>query len=64
MRALAEFGIAGVPTNVALLQAVLQAPGLGTLDVGWVDAHAAELATARASSALGGAALSRAGSGA
>ena len=64
VRALAEFGIAGVPTNVALLQAVLQAPGLGTLDVGWVDAHAAELATARASSALGGAALSRAGSGA
>ena len=44
VRALAEFDIAGVPTNTALLQALLQAPGLGTLDVGWVDAHAAELA--------------------
>ena len=44
MRALAEFDIAGVPTNAALLQAVLRAPGLGTHDVGWVDAHAAELA--------------------
>jgi acetyl/propionyl-CoA carboxylase alpha subunit/acetyl-CoA carboxylase carboxyltransferase component len=43
VRALAEFDIAGVPVNVALLQAVLQAPGLGTHDVGWVDAHAAEL---------------------
>ena len=44
VRALAEFDIAGVPTNTALLQALLRAPGLGTLDVGWVDAHAAELA--------------------
>ena len=43
VRALAEFDIAGVPANAALLQAVLQAPGLGTHDVGWVDAHAAEL---------------------
>jgi acetyl/propionyl-CoA carboxylase alpha subunit/acetyl-CoA carboxylase carboxyltransferase component len=45
-RALAEFDIAGVPVNVALLQALLQAPGLGTHDVGWVDAHAADLAAA------------------
>jgi len=47
-RALAEFDIAGVPTNVPLLQALLQAPGLGALDVAWVDAHAAELADAGA----------------
>ena len=50
LRALAEFDIAGVPTNVALLrtllQAFLQAPEPGAFDVGWVDAHAAELATA------------------
>ena len=50
MRALAEFDIAGVPTNVAqlkaLLQTLLQTPGLGTLEVGWVDAHAAELVAA------------------
>ncbi|HYX57900.1 MAG TPA: biotin carboxylase N-terminal domain-containing protein, partial [Streptosporangiaceae bacterium] len=44
VRALAEFDIAGVPANTALLRAVLQAPGLGTHDVGWIDAHAAELA--------------------
>ncbi|HMI27471.1 MAG TPA: biotin carboxylase N-terminal domain-containing protein, partial [Streptosporangiaceae bacterium] len=44
VRALAEFDIAGVPVNVPLLQALLQAPGLGTLDTSWVDAHAAELA--------------------
>ena len=44
VRALAEFDIAGVPTNVALLRALLRQPGLGTLDVGYVDAHAAELA--------------------
>ena len=47
VRALAEFDIAGVPTNVAwlqaLLRAVLQAPWPGLFDVGWVDAHAAEL---------------------
>ena len=30
VRALAEFDIAGVPVNTGLLQAVLQAPGLGT----------------------------------
>jgi acetyl/propionyl-CoA carboxylase alpha subunit/acetyl-CoA carboxylase carboxyltransferase component len=46
VRALAEFDIAGVPVNLALLQALLQAPGLGTHDVGWVDAHAADLAAA------------------
>ena len=46
IRALAEFDIGGVPTNVALLQAVLQAPGPGVFDVGWVDAHAAELVPA------------------
>jgi acetyl/propionyl-CoA carboxylase alpha subunit/acetyl-CoA carboxylase carboxyltransferase component len=46
VRALAEFDIAGVPVNVALLQALLQAPGLGTHDVGWVGAHAADLAAA------------------
>ena len=50
LRALAEFDIAGVPTNVALLQAllraVLQAPGPGVFEVGWVDAHAAELVAA------------------
>jgi len=43
VRALAEFDIAGVPTNTALLRAVLQAPGLGAHDVGWIDAHAPEL---------------------
>ena len=43
-RALAEFDIAGVPTNVALLQALLRLPGLGAIEAGWVDAHAAELA--------------------
>ena len=32
VRALAEFDIAGVPVNTGLLRAVLQAPGLGTLD--------------------------------
>ena len=46
VRALAEFDIAGVPVNVALLQALLQEPGLGRLEVGWVDAHAAALAAA------------------
>jgi acetyl/propionyl-CoA carboxylase alpha subunit/acetyl-CoA carboxylase carboxyltransferase component len=46
VRALAEFDIAGVPVNVALLQALLQAPGLGTHDVGWVDAHTADLTAA------------------
>src|SRR6266516_2139452 len=44
VRALAEFDIAGVPANAGLLQALLQALGLGTFDVGWVDAHVAELA--------------------
>ena len=54
VRALAEFDIAGVPVNTGLLQALLQAPGLGTLDVAyvdehwvdkhWVDAHVPELA--------------------
>ena len=48
--ALAEFDIAGVPTNVGLLQAllraILQGPGLGVFEVGWVDAHAAELVAA------------------
>jgi acetyl/propionyl-CoA carboxylase alpha subunit/acetyl-CoA carboxylase carboxyltransferase component len=53
VRALAEFDIAGAPTNVGLLQAllktaVLQEPGLGTFEVGWVDAHATELAAASA----------------
>jgi acetyl/propionyl-CoA carboxylase alpha subunit/acetyl-CoA carboxylase carboxyltransferase component len=47
VRALAEFDLAGVPVNLALLQALLQAPGLGTLDVGWADAHAVDLAAAR-----------------
>jgi acetyl/propionyl-CoA carboxylase alpha subunit/acetyl-CoA carboxylase carboxyltransferase component len=46
VRALADFDIAGVPVNIALLQAILRAPGLGTHDTGWVDAHAAELAGA------------------
>ena len=44
VRALAEFDIAGVPTNAGLLQALLRVPGLGTLDAGYFDAHAAELA--------------------
>ena len=48
VRALAEFDIAGVPTNAALLQALLRAPGLGTHDVSWVDAHAAEPSDGRA----------------
>jgi acetyl/propionyl-CoA carboxylase alpha subunit/acetyl-CoA carboxylase carboxyltransferase component len=43
VRALAEFDIAGVPVNADLLRAVLQAPGLGAHDVGWIDAHVAEL---------------------
>jgi acetyl/propionyl-CoA carboxylase alpha subunit/acetyl-CoA carboxylase carboxyltransferase component len=44
VRALAEFDIAGVPTNVALLQVLLRQPGLGALDAGYFDAHATELA--------------------
>src|SRR6185437_12484531 len=48
VRALNEFDIAGVPANTALLRAVLQAPGLGSHDVGWIDAHAAELAAGSA----------------
>jgi acetyl/propionyl-CoA carboxylase alpha subunit/acetyl-CoA carboxylase carboxyltransferase component len=44
VRALGEFGIAGVPTNTGLLQALLRLPGLGALDAGYLDAHAAELA--------------------
>ena len=35
VRALAEFDIAGVPVNTGLLQALLQAPGLGTLTSTW-----------------------------
>jgi hypothetical protein len=44
VRALDEFDIAGAAVNVPLLRALLQAPGLGTHDVGWLDAHLAELA--------------------
>jgi acetyl/propionyl-CoA carboxylase alpha subunit/acetyl-CoA carboxylase carboxyltransferase component len=44
VRALAEFDIAGVPTNAGLLQALLRRPELGTLEAGYLDAHAAELA--------------------
>jgi acetyl-CoA carboxylase carboxyltransferase component/biotin carboxyl carrier protein len=44
VRALGEFGVAGVPVNTGLLQALLRLPGLGTLDVGYLDAHATELA--------------------
>jgi acetyl/propionyl-CoA carboxylase alpha subunit/acetyl-CoA carboxylase carboxyltransferase component len=51
VRALAEFPIAGVPANLRVLTTLLQVPGLGTLDVGWVDAHAAELAAAAGPSA-------------
>jgi acetyl/propionyl-CoA carboxylase alpha subunit/acetyl-CoA carboxylase carboxyltransferase component len=54
VRALAEFEIAGVPTNAALLQALLRAPGLGTHDVSWVDAHAAELSDGHADEPPGG----------
>jgi acetyl/propionyl-CoA carboxylase alpha subunit/acetyl-CoA carboxylase carboxyltransferase component len=54
VRALADFDIAGVPTNVAVLQAILRAPGVGTLEVGWVDAHAAELAGAEGFPVRGG----------
>jgi acetyl/propionyl-CoA carboxylase alpha subunit/acetyl-CoA carboxylase carboxyltransferase component len=46
VRALADFDIDGVPVNIAVLQAILRAPGLGRHDTGWVDAHAAELAGA------------------
>jgi acetyl/propionyl-CoA carboxylase alpha subunit/acetyl-CoA carboxylase carboxyltransferase component len=56
VRALAEFDIAGVPANTALLRAVLQAPGLGAHDVGWFDAHAAELADGAAGEPADGAA--------
>src|SRR5580704_12691608 len=52
VRALAEFDIAGVPVNVALLQALLQAPGFGALEAGWVDAHVADLAAAPAISLI------------
>jgi acetyl/propionyl-CoA carboxylase alpha subunit/acetyl-CoA carboxylase carboxyltransferase component len=56
VRALAEFDIAGVPTNVALLQVLLRLPELGTLDAGYLDAHAAELAAeARAAGGVDGA---------
>jgi acetyl/propionyl-CoA carboxylase alpha subunit/acetyl-CoA carboxylase carboxyltransferase component len=46
VRALADFDIDGVPVNISVLQAILRAPGLGSHDTGWVDAHAAELAGA------------------
>jgi acetyl/propionyl-CoA carboxylase alpha subunit/acetyl-CoA carboxylase carboxyltransferase component len=46
VRALAEFDIAGVPTNAGLLQALLRRPGLGTLEAGYLDAHAAGIAAA------------------
>ena len=68
LRALAEFDIAGVPTNVALLQAllraVLQAPGPGVFEVGWVDAHVAELVAASPIAAVPAAADGRRGAGA
>jgi acetyl/propionyl-CoA carboxylase alpha subunit len=49
VRALAEFDIAGVPTNIPLLQALLTEPALaaGELDTGYVDTHIGELAPAR-----------------
>ncbi|MBP2367860.1 carboxyl transferase domain-containing protein [Pseudonocardia parietis] len=45
-RALAGFDVAGVPTNLALLQALLERPEFtnGTLHTGFVDAHLGELA--------------------
>ena len=47
-RALCEFRIAGVPTNVGFLQGVLRHPDVvaGRFHTGFVDAHAAELAAA------------------
>lgn len=44
-RALCEFNIAGVPTNIAFLQAVLLDKGVraGNLDTGFVEANASEL---------------------
>ncbi len=46
IRALAQFDLAGVDTNIALLQAVLGEPALpaGALDTGYVDEHIGELA--------------------
>ena len=46
VRALAEFDLAGVPANIALLQTLLTRPELtdGTLDSTFVDDHLAELA--------------------
>ncbi|WP_312858500.1 biotin/lipoyl-containing protein, partial [Pseudonocardia pini] len=48
VRALAEFDLAGVPTNRGMLQALLAEPGLvtGGIDTAWVDAHTAELVAA------------------
>jgi len=45
-RALAEFDLAGVPTNRGLLRALLAEPGLttGGIDTGFVDARTADLA--------------------
>ena len=45
-RALAEFDVAGVPVNIALLRALLDRPELvdGTLDTAFVDTHLSELA--------------------
>jgi acetyl/propionyl-CoA carboxylase alpha subunit/acetyl-CoA carboxylase carboxyltransferase component len=43
-RALAEFGITGVPANLALLRTLLTSGDLGSYDVSWVDTHSAELA--------------------
>jgi acetyl/propionyl-CoA carboxylase alpha subunit/acetyl-CoA carboxylase carboxyltransferase component len=60
VRALGEFGIAGVPVNAGLLQALLRLPGLGMLDAGYLDAHATELAT-EAGDAGGAGALGAAG---
>ncbi|WP_226382588.1 acetyl-CoA carboxylase family protein, partial [Pseudonocardia oceani] len=52
VRALAEFDVAGVPTTIGLLQALLDDLAKpGVLDTGHVDAHAAELSAARPRSA-------------
>ncbi|MFP5071661.1 carboxyl transferase domain-containing protein [Pseudonocardia nantongensis] len=62
-RALAEFDLAGVQANLALLQALLARPELtdGTLDTAFLDAHLAELADRPRVSALPDAAEPAAG---
>ncbi|QJY48856.1 carboxyl transferase domain-containing protein [Pseudonocardia broussonetiae] len=59
-RALGEFDVAGVPTTIGLLRALLErVTEPGVLDTGYVDAHVAELAAAPSAAAVTAAAPTR-----